>query len=66
MDNVINLPGKTPEPLQCSGIGRDAEAPRVLCLYFTRPPTDHEMHFLHEVMIRAAVNIPDPNDGDPA
>lgn len=40
-------------PLKCPGVGRDAENDRALAFYFSRPVTDNEMRFLHDVMQRA-------------
>lgn len=54
MGNVVPL--KVPaEPLKCRGVGRDAENPKALIFSFSRPPTDDDLRYLHEVMQRAAV-----------
>jgi hypothetical protein len=40
-------------PLKCPGVGRDKDHDRALAFYFSRPVTDDEMRYLHEVMQRA-------------
>ena len=39
--------------LKCPGVGRDKDCITALQFYFSRPVTDDEMRFLHEVMQRA-------------
>ena len=41
------------QPLTCPGVGRDKDNISALQFYFSRPVTDDEMRFLHEVMQRA-------------
>ena len=45
-------------PLKCPGVGRDKDCISALQFYFSRPVTDDEMRFLHEVVQRAAVCMP--------
>lgn len=45
-------------PLKCPGVGRDKDCISALQFYFTRPVTDDEMRFLHEVVQRAAACMP--------
>lgn len=54
--NVVRIPQRE---LRCVGVGRDAENDKALCFYFSRPVTDDEMWFLHEVMQRAVYLTPD-------
>jgi hypothetical protein len=42
-----------PAPLKCPGVGRDKDCVSALQFYFSRPVTDDEMRFLHDVMQRA-------------
>lgn len=44
--------------LKCPGVGRDKDCVNALQFYFSRPVTDDEMRFLHEVMQRATVCMP--------
>jgi hypothetical protein len=44
--------------LKCPGVGRDKDHDKALQFYFSRPVTDEEMRFLHEVMQRAAETMP--------
>lgn len=44
--------------LKCPGVGRDKNCIAALEFYFSRPVTDDEMRFLHEVMQRAVASIP--------
>ena len=53
MGNVTELRPKK-QPLKCPGIGRDAENAKAIVLYFSRPLTDDEMRFMHEVAQRSA------------
>lgn len=46
-------------PLRCPGVGRDKDCISALEFYFSRPVTDAEMRFLHDVMRRAAACMPD-------
>jgi hypothetical protein len=46
-------------PLKCPGVGRDKDCISALQFYFNRPVTDDEMRFLHEVVQRAAVCMPE-------
>lgn len=46
-----------PAPLKCSGVGRDKDHAASLQFYFSRPVTDDEMRFLHEVMQRSAILV---------
>ncbi len=41
------------QPLKCPGVGRDKDCISALQFYFSRPVTDDEMRFLHEVVQRA-------------
>lgn len=45
-------------PLKCPGVGRDKDCISALQFYFSRPVTDDEMRFLHEVMQRAVACLP--------
>lgn len=45
-------------PLKCPGVGRDKDCISALQFYFSRPVTDDEMRFLHEVVQRAAACMP--------
>jgi len=45
-------------PLKCPGVGRDKDNLHALQFYFSRPVTDDEMRFLHDVMKRAAACMP--------
>lgn len=45
-------------PLKCPGVGRDKDNVQALAFYFSRPVTDDEMRFLHDVMQRAVASIP--------
>lgn len=45
-------------PLKCPGVGRDKDNAQALAFYFSRPVTDDEMRFLHDVMQRAVASIP--------
>lgn len=47
------------DPLKCPGCGRDGENDHALCFYFSRPVTDNELRFLHDVMQRAAECMPE-------
>lgn len=40
-------------PLSCPGVGRDKDCLTALQFYFSRPVSDDEMRYLHEVMQRA-------------
>src|SRR6185312_3605427 len=44
--------------LRCPGIGRDKDNINALQFYFSRPVTDDEMRFLHDVMKRAVACMP--------
>jgi hypothetical protein len=46
-------------PLKCPGVGRDKDHDRALAFYFSRPVTDDEMRYLHEVMQRAVECLPE-------
>jgi hypothetical protein len=48
----------TRTPLKCPGVGRDKDCISALEFYFSRPVTDDEMRFLHDVMQRAAACVP--------
>ena len=52
-------PIKTARELKCPGVGRDKDNIAALQFYFSRPVTDDEMRFLHDVMKRAAACMPD-------
>lgn len=45
-------------PLKCPGVGRDKDCASSLAFYFSRPVTDAEMRFLHEVMQRSVACMP--------
>lgn len=45
-------------PLKCPGVGRDKDCISALQLYFSRPVTDDEIRFLHEVVQRAVACMP--------
>lgn len=45
-------------PLKCPGVGRDKDCVSALAFYFSRPVTDDEMRFLHEVMQRSVACMP--------
>ena len=45
--------------IRCFGVGRDKDCISALQFYFTRPVTDDEMRFLHEVMQRAVACMPE-------
>lgn len=47
------LRAKRLRPLTCPGCGRDKDNISALQFYFSRPVTDDEMRFLHEVVQRA-------------
>lgn len=52
-------PARDPRrPLKCPGIGRDKDNIAALQFYFSRPVTDDEMRFLHEVVQRAVACMP--------
>lgn len=59
MADIHQLPPPRRLPLACSGVGRDVEHDRALAFYFNRPVTDAEMRFLHEVIRRASLCMPD-------
>lgn len=40
-------------PLECLGVDRDKDCITALQFYFSRPVTDDEIRFLHEVIQRA-------------
>lgn len=45
--------------LKCNGVGRDKDCISALQFYFSRPVTDDEMRFLHDVMRRTlAISLP--------
>lgn len=44
------------------GIGRDADDQRTVMVYFTRPLTDDELRFFHEVCARSAPLFPTDED----
>lgn len=44
--------------LACPGAGRDKDNINALQFYFSRPVTDDEMRFLHEVVQRAVACMP--------
>lgn len=46
------------QKLKCPSVGRDKDCVTALQFYFSRPVTDDEMRFLHEVMQRAAETMP--------
>jgi hypothetical protein len=46
------------EKLKCPGVGRDKDCITALQFYFSRPVTDDEMKFLHEVMRRSVACLP--------
>lgn len=46
------------QPLKCPGVGRDKDCISALQFYFSRPVTDDEMRFLHEVVQRAVACMP--------
>lgn len=46
------------QPLKCLGVGRDKDCISALQFYFSRPVTDDEMRFLHEVVQRAVACMP--------
>lgn len=48
------------QALKCPGVGRDKDCISALQFYFSRPVTDYEMRFLHDVMKRAAACVPTP------
>lgn len=47
--------------LKCPGVGRDKDNILALQFYFSRPVTDDEMRFLHEVVQRAVACMPPKN-----
>ena len=55
MADVLTMKPKPREQLRCPGAGRDEENPNALVFYFSRPVSDDEMRFLHDVMQRAAL-----------
>lgn len=46
------------QKLTCPGIGRDKDNSKAMQFYFSRPVTDDEMRFLHEVVQRAVACMP--------
>jgi hypothetical protein len=40
--------------LKCRGVGRDADNDKAVAVYFSRPLTDDELRFFHEVCERSA------------
>ena len=53
-DNALKVDAR---PLKCPGVGRDKDNAAALAFYFSRPVTDDEMRFLHEVMQRAVASV---------
>ena len=47
-----------PSKLRCAGVGRNAEWPKSLLVYFDRVPTDWELRFLSGVLSRACACMP--------
>lgn len=47
-----------PAPLKCPGVGRDKDCISALQFYFSRPVSDAEMRWLHEVMQRTVACLP--------
>lgn len=64
MSEVVNFPRKPQEPLRAPGCGRDAENAKALVFYLSRPATDDEMRFLHEVVQRAVACMPESSDAE--
>ena len=58
VNNVTQLRRPDTEPLRVPSCGRDAENDKALCFYFSRPVTDDELCFLHDVMQRAVACMP--------
>ncbi len=59
MGRVLDFPTPPPSPepdkrLACYGVSRDAEMPRTVSVAFSRPLTDDEMRFFHDVCRRSA------------
>lgn len=46
--------------LRCYGVGRDKDNLCSLIVCFSRPVTDDEMRYLHDVLQRAAACMPKP------
>lgn len=46
------------QELKCPGVGRDKDNAQALQFCFSRPVTDDEMRFLHDVMIRTVACMP--------
>jgi hypothetical protein len=46
------------QPLKCPGVCRDKDCISALQFFFSRPVTDDEMRFLHDVMQRTVACMP--------
>jgi len=57
-DEYPDPPLMTTRPLKCPGVGRDRDCINALQFYFSRPVTDDEMRFLHDVIQRAVACMP--------
>jgi len=53
------------DKLKCRGVGRDKDNAQALQFYFDRPVTDYEMRFLHGVVERASLCIPQQPEPTP-
>lgn len=49
--------------LRCPGVGRDKDNICALQFYFSRPVSDDEMRFLHDVIKRAVACMPENYHG---
>lgn len=59
MTEPIPFPKREQSALSNPGVGRDASNAKSLCFYFSRPVTDDEMRFPHDVMQRACACMPE-------
>ena len=57
-DKGIALKSASTSKLRFNGIGRNAEWPKSLLVYFDRVPTDWELRFLSGVLARACACMP--------
>lgn len=62
-DGALEAKAKARRELRCPGVGRDKDNLCALQFYFSRPVTDDEMRFLHDVMMRAASCVPEKYNG---
>ncbi len=55
-NNVVILGAGTKAPtfLKCFGVGRDCQNDKVITVSFSRPLTDEELRFFHDVCRRSA------------